>query len=144
MPGFGIVKRLTTMIKLRFYASLILILIFSIVLNQLVLDTKFYLALGKVKRNYIELVASLITGLLGFIYFYAPKFIIFKRLWIFVYLASAFFLLVVTIVDNYIYSISTATGEYRFATLKEYLISPLLFIVFCVFEIISTKSQKSS
>jgi hypothetical protein len=132
------------MTKLRFWVSFLLILIFSALINQFVLDNKVYLSLGKIKRNYIELASVIITGLLGFIYFYRPKFTFLKIFWMFIYAASAFFLLVMSVIDNYIWSISTIDGQHRFGTLKEFLISPLLFIIFYVFEIISGKNKKLS
>ena len=143
VPGYGIAVKLITMIKLRFWVSFSLILMYSALINQLVLDNTIYLSLGKIKTNYIELASVIITGLLGFIYFYKPKFIFFKNLWIFIYTVSAFFLLVIAIVDNYIYSISAINGQYRFVTLKEYLISPLLFIIFYVLEIVISSNKKS-
>ena len=143
VPGYGIAVKLITMIKLRFWVSFSLILMYSALINQLVLDNTIYLSLGKIKTNYIELASVIITGLLGFIYFYQPKFNFFKNLWIFIYTVSAFFLLVIAIVDNYIYSISAINGQYRFVTLKEYLISPLLFIIFYVLEIVISSNKKS-
>jgi hypothetical protein len=130
--------------KLRFWGSFLLILIFSVLINQFVLDNKVYMSLGKIKRNYIELASVIITGLCGFIYFYRPKFNFLKKMWIFIYAVSAFFLLVIALIDNYVWAISTTDGLHRFGTLKEFLISPLLFIIFCVFEIISGKIKKSS
>lgn len=132
------------MIRFRFWLSFILILIYSAIINQLVLDNKIYLSLGKIRTNYVELASVIITGLLGFIYYYRPKFNFFKNLWIFIYVVSAFFLLAITMVDNYIYAISAPNGQYRFVTLKEFLISPLLFIIFYVLEIVSSKNKKVS
>jgi hypothetical protein len=144
VPGYGIAVKSDTMTKLRFWTSFLLILIFSALINQFVLDNQVFTSLGKIKRNYIELASVIITGLLGFIYFYKPKFYFFKNLWLFIYVASVLFLLVIAIVDNYIYSISKTNRQYTFVTLKEFLISPLLFIIFCVLEIVSGKSKKSS
>ena len=130
--------------KLRFWVSFLLILIFIILIKQFVFDYKVYMSFGKIKKNYIELASVLITGCLGFIYFYRPRFNLFKLFWIFIYGGSTFFLFSIAMIDNYIWSISTIDGKHRFTTLKDFLISPLLFIIFSVFEIVLNKSKKPS
>jgi hypothetical protein len=131
------------MAKIRFWVSFLLILIFSAVIYQFALDNKIYLSVDKIKRNYFELAAVVITALLGFIYFYKPRLNFLKTLWIFMYGASIFFLLVIAIIDNYIHPFSTIK-HYRFAALKEFLISPFIFIIFYVLGIVSGKSKKTS
>lgn len=126
--------------KVRFWVSFLLILIFSAAIYQFAFEDRIYRSVGKIKRNYIELGSVVITGFLGFIYYYKPRFKIFKILWMFIYVTSTFFLLVIAIVDNYIYPFSTIE-QYRFTGLKQFLISPILFIFFYVFGIISFKSK---
>lgn len=130
--------------KLRFWVSFLLILIFITLINRFVFDYKVYMSFGKIKKNYIDLALVLITGFLGFIYFYRPRFVFLKFFWMFIYGGSAFFLFAIAIIDNYIWSISTIDGKHRFSTLKGLLISPLLFIIFSVFDIVLNKSKKPS
>lgn len=131
------------MTKIRFWISFLLILIFSATIYQLAFENIIYLSVGKIKKNYIELASVVITGLLGFIYFYKPKFNFLKIFWIFTYVICTFFLLVIVIIDNYIYSSSTIQ-HYRLGALKGVLISPFIFIFFYVFGIIAGKAKKPS
>jgi hypothetical protein len=128
--------------KTRFWLAFAAILIFSAILSQLILDNKMYMKVSISNRNFIELAAVTVTGLLGHIYFYRPRYDTLKKLWLLIYGASVVFLLAATITDNYIYRFSTAEGLHRFGTLKEFLISPLLFIIFTALETILKKQQK--
>ncbi len=142
VAGYGIVKSWTMKTKTRFWFAFIAILLFSAVLSQLVIDNKKYLTISSNNRNFIELGGVCITGVLGLLYFFRPRFVILKQLWLLIYGASAAFLLIATITDNYIYHFSTADGQHRFGTLKEFLTSPLLFIIFTALETILKKQQQ--
>ena len=92
--------------KYRFWIALILIVLFSVTMNQFFFDTKKYLSEDKYFRNYLELLSVAITGLLGLIYFSKEAKNNIGSLWKLIYIIGGSFLLVTTLIDNYLFQFS--------------------------------------
>ncbi|MCU0321691.1 MAG: hypothetical protein MUE72_04700 [Chitinophagaceae bacterium] len=115
--------------KFKFWIAFIAIILFSVTFNQVLFDTKKYLTLSKELRNFAELFAVFFTGCIGLIYFAKSPYKELNFLWKLAYALSTIFLLIITITDNYLYSISK-DGQYGFYAMKRALTSPIIFLIF--------------
>jgi len=129
VDGFGIVKKLAMKNKWAFWITFILILIFSVWMNDAFLDSRHYLQKKQTTRDIIEISGVIITGLLGLIYFnsrnIAKQFVF---IWKVIYIAGIVFFIAISLIDNFVYAISYR-GQFRFGTLKAAMTSPLIFII---------------
>jgi len=115
--------------KWIFWLTFILILVFSVWMNERFLDTRHYLEKKQTTRDIIEISSVVITGLLGSIYFNTKN--ISKQLvlvWRVVYIVGVIFFILISLIDNYVYAISYK-GQFRFGTVKAAMSSPLIFII---------------
>jgi hypothetical protein len=117
--------------KFRFWIALILIILFSVSMNQLFFDTKKYLLEDKYFRNYLELFAVVITGFIGLIYFSEEANNDVGFLWKLIYIIGAFFLLIIALIDNYLIQISK-DGQYRFYAMKSIMTGPIVFLILTI------------
>lgn len=115
----------------RFWIAIISIILFSVSMNQFFFDTTTYLFESKYFRNYIELFAVIITGLLGLIYFHKSTNTEIDFLWKLIYVIGALFLLIITLIDNYVFQISKL-GQYRFYAFKSIMTGPIIFLILSI------------
>jgi hypothetical protein len=100
-------------------------------MNQYFFDTKKYLLEDKYFRNYIELLSVIITGFIGSIYFSKESKKDIGFLWKLIYITGGIFLLITTLIDNYIFQISK-DGQYRFYAMKSIMTGPIIFLVLTI------------
>ena len=127
--------------KYRFWIALILIVLFSVTMNQFFFDTMKYLSEDKYFRNYLELLSVAITGLLGLIYFSKEAKNNIGSFWKLIYIIGGSFLLVTTLIDNYLFQFSKG-GQYRFYAMKSILIGPIFFLILTLLEKLNLNKRK--
>jgi hypothetical protein len=122
---------------------LFLIILFSVLANQFIIETKSYRLLDNGIKNLIEISLVLLTGLLGYICWsrYKVKWVI--VLWIFIYLFFLLFFAFAGIVDKFIYRYSTQ-DKYRFFAVKELLYGPIPYIIIFIMINYRSNSRKNT
>ena len=110
---------------------LFLIILFSVLANQFIIETKSYRLLDNGIKNLLEISLVFLTGLLGYICWsrYDVKWVI--VLWVFIYLFFLLLFALAGIVDKFIYRYSTQ-DKYRFFAVKELLFGPIPYIVILI------------
>ena len=107
--------------------TVIVILLISIVYYQFFLEQKYYHQLSKKYQGSIEIIFLLLIGAIGYLNLHKQTNWI-RNIWIIIYFFSTFFFIILFVVDNFIYSFSGKVS-FRFLNLKNFLISPLPFII---------------
>ena len=130
--------------KTRFWLAFILILTLSVLANQFFFDTREYVHLNKNTRNLLELSSILLTGIIGLIYFSQSNLVKLRWVWIILHIGALLFLLAMIFIDYFVFALEK-NGQYRFASLKSMMTSPIVFLILVLINklyFIPTKPQK--
>jgi hypothetical protein len=127
--------------KVWFWATLVSVIVFSIIVNQFFFDTKGYQFEKILKRDILEI--SSIFAVLLLEWYFVNKYLgrTLYEVWLLFYGGSFVFLIVAALIDHNIFTISRGV-QYRFFTLKSLLVSPIPLLAIVLFERIISFQQK--
>ena len=117
----------------RKWKGLIILLIFSFIINQLLLDVKVYIKLDNKIKDLAESIIIFTIYLIGKWGLADSSKMWLLKLWQFIYFSSLVFFIVMFLIDWFIYHY-TYKEQYRFLSIKQVLWNPLTYLVFIAFE----------
>ncbi len=110
----------------RKWWALLAIVIVSMIVNQTLIDTKFYFTLNTKTRDILEITLIFVILNLGdWGIKYKMKWV--SIVWKFTYYGGLSFFVVATLFDWFIYHYST-NGRFRFLSIKQVFWSPIIYL----------------
>lgn len=117
----------------RKWKGLIILITFSFIINQLLLDVKVYIKLDNKIKDLAESIIIFTIYLIGKWGLADLSKMWLLKLWQFIYFSSLIFFIVMFLIDWFIYHY-TYKEQYRFLSIKQVLWNPLTYLVFIAFE----------
>lgn len=118
----------------RKWVALILIVIFSVIINQCLIDKKFFFYLNIYIKDIVEITLLLFIMILGNWGLNNSSARWVNSIWKITYLSSIAFFITMSLVDNLVFNYST-TRQFRFFGVKQILWNPLVYLMLVLLSI---------
>ncbi len=113
--------------------AIILMLLVSSTFNQYIIDTKKWILLNNKLKDIIDLTLLCAIFIIGYFCFDKNTPVWIKKLWNYIYILSIMLIIFMLLIDWFIIHYSYKDGQFRFGTLKQLLVSPIVYFLFIYF-----------